>query len=216
MASPPSFSSRASASTSANIASTITGAAPMAVTSERSQAVAPVSPLARSTEGKPRRSVEIGLKKPRTTRSEPLVTPPSSPPARLLTRSRWPSTCLYGSCASDPRTEATSMPSPMVAAFTEGIATSAWTILPSSLRSQWTYEPRPGGRPRTTAPTTPPMVSPFSRAARTASTSRSSSSGFGVTRGEEKSTTARSSQVGEPDKTSSGPTRRTADRMAMP
>ena len=61
---------------------------------------------------------------------------------------------------------------------TEWMDTSAWLIRPSSLRSQWVWEPSPGGRPRSTAPTTPPMVSPASRAARnsTCSLSRRSTS----------------------------------------
>ena len=62
MASPPSLTSISSARTRASMDSTMTGAAPMAVTSERSHTVAPASPVFRSTDGQPMRSVDMGLK----------------------------------------------------------------------------------------------------------------------------------------------------------
>src|SRR5688572_18615094 len=86
--SPPNFSSRASARTSATIASPTTAAAGTAQTSLRSMAACASSIVARSTDRRGFMSVEIGFIHAETRTSSPLVTPPSRPPALLVGRAR--------------------------------------------------------------------------------------------------------------------------------
>src|ERR1019366_248693 len=85
-ASPPNFSSIASARTRATSASAITPIAGTAVTSERSLCAFASPPVARLTVLSGDMSVEIGFIATRTTNASPVVIPPSSPPALLPTR----------------------------------------------------------------------------------------------------------------------------------
>ncbi len=84
--SPPNFSSTASASTSATIASATTPAAGTAHTSERWLIATAASPVATSTVRSARGIVEIGFIAARTRSTSPVVMPPSVPPERPDTR----------------------------------------------------------------------------------------------------------------------------------
>ena len=142
--SPPNFSTSASASTSATIASPTTAAAGTAQTSLRSIAAGASAIVVRSTERSGFISVEIGFMYAETRRSSPLVTPPSRPPALLVgprdagdmrrptgpARSRRARASRGGSPTSGPR--------PMPTALIAGIDISACARRPSSLRSHCT------------------------------------------------------------------------------
>ncbi len=86
--------------------------------------------------------------------------PPSVPPDRPDVRRRPSSVGTISSWASDPGVAASSNPSPTSTPLIAWMPISAPASRESSRRSQWTCEPRPGGRPWTTTSTTPPRVSP--------------------------------------------------------
>ncbi len=69
------------------------------------------------------------------------------------------------SWASLPRRPATSKPSPISTPFTAWMLMKAWARRPSSLRSQWTWLPRPTGTPWAITSITPPRESPALAAA---------------------------------------------------
>ena len=64
------------------------------------------------------------------------------------------------SCAWEPGTRASSKPSPISTPLIAWMPISAPARRASSLRSQWTCEPRPTGTPYARISTTPPRVSP--------------------------------------------------------
>ncbi len=117
--------------------------------------------VARSTERSATSRVGMGLTTAKARTSSPFVTPPSSPPARLVGRSRpRPSFQRISSWKSEPRASPPAKPSPTATALTAWIDMRAWAIRPSSLRSHWANEPTPAGTPRATTSTVPPTVSP--------------------------------------------------------
>ena len=69
------------------------------------------------------------------------------------------------SWASLPRRPATSKPSPISTPLTAWMLITAWASRASSLRSQWTWLPRPTGTPSARTSTTPPSESPSFAAA---------------------------------------------------
>ena len=89
--SPPNFSSAASASTSATIASITTLPRGTAQASLRWLMATAASPVATSTVCSARGTVEIGFIAARTRSTSPLVMPPSMPPARSVSRAMRPS-----------------------------------------------------------------------------------------------------------------------------
>src|SRR2546430_5555504 len=113
IASPPNFSRAARASSNATAASATTASASTAATSLRSTSASPVSPVARSTERSGRISVGRGFMAARTTISSPFETPPSIPPARLVSRCRPAPLRRISSCAAEPRRPASANPSPI-------------------------------------------------------------------------------------------------------
>src|SRR4051794_1811159 len=161
--SPPNFSSVASASTSATIASATTPAAGTAHTSERWLIAFAGSPVATSTVSSALGTVEIGFIAARTRSTSPVVMPPSVPPDRDVRRRRRPSRCSISSWASLPRRRAVSKPSPTSTPLMAWMPISAPARRASSRLSQWVWLPRPGGSPWTTTSTTPPSVSPSLR-----------------------------------------------------
>src|SRR5690606_24207126 len=85
-ASPPNLSTPATASSQATTASPTTAAAGSAQVSLRSMAASTGPFSSTSTDGRGRQRVGRGFMAARTTRGAPMVTPPSSPPARLVAR----------------------------------------------------------------------------------------------------------------------------------
>src|SRR6478672_8355280 len=158
--SPPNFSSTASASTSATIASATIPAAGTAQTSERWWWATASSPVATSTVRSARGTVAIGFMAARTRSTSPVDMPPSVPPERPEVRRSPSSVVTISSCASEPGVSASSNPSPTSTPLIAWMPISAPASLASRRRSQCTWEPRPGGRPWTTTSTTPPRVSP--------------------------------------------------------
>ena len=110
-------------------------------------------------------SVGSGFIAARTTTSSPFVTPPSSPPARLVARCR---PGRISSCASEPRAPRKRDPSPISTALTAWMPISAPASRASRRSSRVAYEPSPGGTPVALTSTMPPSVSRSSRAASTA------------------------------------------------
>ncbi len=118
------------------MASPTTPAAGTEHTSERTCGGFAGSPVSKSTEATSARTDERGRMAARTTTGAPLVTPPSSPPARLVARAISPPRQAMGSWASIPRRPARSKAGPTSTPLTAWMEQSAWASRPSSLRSQ--------------------------------------------------------------------------------
>src|SRR2546421_15969 len=175
--SPPNFSSAASASTEAAMASPTTAPAGTAHTSVRCVIASAASPVSTSTVRSGRGSVDSGFMATRTRTTSPLLMPPSMPPARSVTRRKPSSPRTISSWASDPRRPALAKPSPTPTPFTDWMLISASASLASSFRSKWTCDPNPGGTPYARTSNTPPSESPSRRATSMAATIRSAESG---------------------------------------
>ena len=80
----------------------------------------------------------------------------------------------------EPGRRAASIPRPISTALIAWTLITAAASRASSLRSHWAWLPSPIGHPVTTASTTPPRVSPASRAASIAATMDGSASGLSV------------------------------------
>ena len=85
----------------------------------------------------------------RQTTGMPLVTPPSRPPARLVGRGEAARGGVVADGVVDLRAAAAaaSKPRPISTPLMAWMHISAWARRPSSLRSHWTWLPRPGGTP---------------------------------------------------------------------
>ncbi len=104
--------------------------------------------------------VEIGFMAARTRSASPVDMPPSVPPDLPDVRTRPDSPGTISSWASEPRTAASAKPSPTSTPLIAWMPMRAPASRESSRRSQWTWLPRPGGRPKASTSTTPPRVSP--------------------------------------------------------
>ena len=130
----------------------------------------------------------IGFLAARTTIGSPLDVPPSMPPALFVGRrkpkrrsaSGWSGSNSIGSITFEPGRRAASTPRPISTALIAWMLMTAHASRASSLRSHWAWLPRPIGQPVTIVSTTPPRVSPASRAASIAATIAGSASGFNV------------------------------------
>ena len=101
-----------------------------------------------STVSSARGTVEIGFMAARTRSTSPVDMPPSVPPARPVRRRMAPSAARsISSWAADPRRAAVRKPSPTSTPLIAWIPMRAAASWASSLRSQCTCEPRPGGSP---------------------------------------------------------------------
>ena len=101
-----------------------------------------------STVSRARGTVEIGFIAARTRSTSPVDMPPSVPPARPVRRWITPAASRsISSCAAEPRRAAVRKPSPTSTPLIAWMPISAAASWASSRRSQWTCEPRPGGRP---------------------------------------------------------------------
>ncbi len=100
----------------------------------------------------------------RTRSTSPVVMPPSVPPARpdrrRIDRPLEAFSWTISSWAAEPRTRASSKPSPISTPLIAWMPMSAPANRESRRRSQWVWLPRPGGRPYASTSTTPPRVSP--------------------------------------------------------
>ncbi len=105
------------------------------------------SPVRTSTVSSARGTVEIGFMAARTRSGSPVLIPPSIPPARLVRRRTPLPEPSISSWANDPRRRAVANPSPISTPLIAWMLISAAASRPSSLRSQCTWLPRPGGRP---------------------------------------------------------------------
>jgi len=114
------------------------------------------------------------------------VTPPVSPPALLVRCTQRPLSPRPSmtSCTDDPNRRVCSKPRPNSTPFTMLMLMTAAASAASSRRSQWTYEPRPMGRPCATTSKTPPTVSPAERASSIRAIIAVSASGSGQRNGE--------------------------------
>ena len=112
----------------------------------------------------------VGFIARRSTSGIPVVIPPKSPPAWLLSVCRVPSDKINGSFCSLPRCIAPAKPSPNSTPFTPGMANSAAAnrLVTPSNRGR----PSPPGNPSATHSITPPMESPAVLAVRIASSMR--------------------------------------------
>ena len=159
--SPPNFSSTASASTSATIASATIPAAGTAQTSERWWWATAASPVATSTVRSARG--HGGDRLHRGAHPQHLAGGHAALGAAGAAADAGGCPSAVGtisSCASEPGVAASSKPSPTSTPLIAWMPISAPASRESRRRSQWTCEPRPGGRPWTTTSTTPPRVSP--------------------------------------------------------
>ena len=142
--SPPNFSSTASASTSATIASATIPAAGTAQTSERWWCATASSPVATSTVRSARGTVAIGFIAARTRSTSPVVMPPSVPPERPDVAGCRRRSGTISSWACEPGVAASSKPSPTSTPLIAWMPISAPASRESRRRSQCTCEPRPG------------------------------------------------------------------------
>ena len=108
------------------------------------------SPVAVSTVCSARGTVEIGFIAARTRSTSPVVMPPSVPPERPVTRRIEPSRLTISSCACEPRSRASSKPSPSSTPLIAWMPISAAASRESRRRSPCTWLPSPGGRPQAT------------------------------------------------------------------
>ena len=92
-------------------------------------------------------TVENGFIAARTRMGSPVEVPPSMPPARPVRRPIRPPRTTISSCALDPGRPAVAKPSPTSTPLTDWIDISAAANRASSLRSQCTCDPSPGGAP---------------------------------------------------------------------
>ena len=170
----------------------------------------------RSADGSGRARVEIGFTAPRTTSGSPLVTPPVRPPALFERWTHRPpsSRPAITSCTAEPNRRVCSNPSPNSTPLTMLMLITAAASAASSRRSQWTYEPRPIGRPWATTSNTPPIVSPFERASSIRAIIAASAAGSGQRSGEASaSSRARVQLAGS---TATPPTSAVNDQTSMP
>ena len=105
------------------------------------------------------RVVAIGFIAARMTNGCPFVMPPSIPPARLDDRMRSSPSKRMGSWTRVPLRLALSNAGPISTPFIAWTPSTAAPRRASNLRSQWTCEPNPGGKPRASTSITPPSVS---------------------------------------------------------
>ena len=105
------------------------------------------SPVATSTVDSARLSEEMGFIAARTRSGSPVVIPPSSPPARSVSRRTPVAPGTISSCAREPRDRAWVNASPISTPLMAWIDISAAASRASSLRSHWTWLPSPGGTP---------------------------------------------------------------------
>ena len=105
------------------------------------------SPERTSTVSRARGTVEIGFIAARARITSPVLIPPSIPPARLVRLRIPPRAASISSCASEPRRRAVAKPSPISTPLIAWMLIIAPASLPSSLRSQCTWLPTPGGTP---------------------------------------------------------------------
>ena len=159
-------------------------------------------------------NVERGFIAARRRSDPPMVIPPSVPPARSV--ARVPPNSI-SSCAAVPRRAAEAKPSPISTPLIAGTAMSSAARRPSSLRSQWTCDPNPGGNPKASTSTTPPSESPSACAASMAITIAAPVPGSRHLTGEE-SMRSRSAGEGrfESSGTAASPIRTTCDRISIP
>src|SRR3989442_6899531 len=135
----PNFSNMASASTKHTMDSATTPAAGTAQTSLRTTAPVIASFVLMSTDRSGDISVDSGFIAPRTTTGAPVVTPPSVPPARLVSRKKpRPRVQKISSWAREPGVRAISNPGPTSTPLTAWMDITAWARRPSSFRSQCT------------------------------------------------------------------------------
>ncbi len=179
MVSPPNVASRASATTSAIIASPTTAARGRIATSLRSMCARPAWPVARSTESSGLRSVATGLTAARTTMASPLLMPPSTPPARFVRRPHEARAGSTSSWTALPRRARTPKPSPISTPLTAWMPMVAAASAVSRRVSHSALEPTPMGIPSTTTTKLPPMESPASMTASTSLIMAASATGSG-------------------------------------
>src|SRR5437879_5221370 len=121
MESPPNLSRAQRARVRATMDSAATPAAGTTQTSDRSYAAFTGSRVAKSTDCRGLRNVEIGFRYPRTRISWPFETPPSMPPALLRVREKAvnPESLLYpiSSCTAEPGEKADATPEPISTAL---------------------------------------------------------------------------------------------------
>ena len=118
-----------------------------------------------------RGTVLIGFIAARTRSTSPVDIPPSVPPARPVRLRMVPSASRsISSWAADPRRAAVRKPSPTSTPLMAWMPMRAAASCASRRRSQWTWDPSPGGSPYASTSTTPPRVSPAFFAASTSAT----------------------------------------------